>query len=250
MSSEFKDHFSDDSASYALNRPGYPAALFSHLSMLCEGHNLAWDCATGSGQSARQLANHFEQVIATDASEPQIRNACRKSNIQYHVATADASAIAPASLDLVTVAQALHWFDTVVFAREVSRTLKTGGVLCVWTYNLLIVNPAIDALVDHLYHDILAGCWAAERRLVEEGYKSVEFPFHELDFPAMQMSLSWNLPQLLDYLATWSAVNTYREQHGSDPVEQIAAELRSAWGTKDEILTVNWPLSVRAWRKN
>lgn len=249
MSSEFKDHFSDDSASYALNRPGYPAALFSHLSMLCEGHDLAWDCATGSGQSARQLANHFAQVIATDASESQIRNACRKSNIHYHVATAEASAIAHASLDLVTVAQALHWFDTAVFAREVSRTLKPGGVLSVWTYNLLKVNPDIDSLVNLLYADTLADYWAAERQLVEEEYQSVTFPFEEVEVPAFHMSREWNASQLLAYLQTWSAVKAYTSALGTDPVKQISNELMSAWGVPDQRLIVQWPLSVRAWLK-
>lgn len=210
---------------------------------------MAWDCATGSGQSAVQLTKYFNRVVATDASESQISNALRQQGIKYSVSAAEDSTLATASVDLITVAQALHWFDLPGFTVEVDRTLKKEGILSVWSYNLLTIRPDIDEQINHLYGTVLYDYWPAERALVEGEYKHIDFPFTELKVPIFQMTLDWTLVQLVAYLSTWSAVNAYILEKESDPVEIIYTELLKLWGSPETRRHIQWPLSVRAWKK-
>ncbi|MEE9352443.1 MAG: class I SAM-dependent methyltransferase [Thiotrichaceae bacterium] len=248
MSKAFKDYFSGHAQEYSQYRPKYPAELFSYLASISSEHKIAWDCATGNGQSAVFLTDHFAEVIATDASKTQIQNATSKSGITYQVATAENSHIESNSIDLVTVAQAFHWFDQDAFASEVDRVLKKQGILAIWTYNLLSINPELDTVIHHLYENILGDYWAFERGLVESGYKEVQLPFEAIETPEFQMSTEWNLSQLIGYLCTWSAVNKYQQEQGNNPVEAIYDDILKAWGNVDQILSVRWPLSVKVWR--
>lgn len=245
----FKDHFSAVAAGYASFRPVYPDALYDFLARQAPGRALAWDCATGSGQAALGLAAYFERVHATDASAEQIANAHRHQRVHYAVEPAEASGLAAGSVDLVTVAQALHWFDLTRFHQEVDRVLRPGGVLAVWTYNLFRTDiPALDALVDRLYGEVLGTYWPFERRLVENGYRDLAFPLAEEPVPPFEMRSQWDLSHLLGYLRTWSAVKRYREDRGIDPVEHMGGELAAAFGAQAHI-DVRWPLAVRMGRK-
>lgn len=245
----FKDLFSHDSTSYSKHRPGYPESLFSYLASISHPQQ-AWDCATGSGQSAIRLAKYFQSVIATDASESQIKSAQKRENIHYYAATAEKSAIQSKSIDLITVAQALHWFDLPAFTTEIARILKTDGILAVWSYNLLTVRPDIDKHINHLYGSILNQYWPVERKIVENGYISVNFPFVELSVPRFHMSAEWTLEQLISYLSTWSAVNAYITSNNQNPVDLIYHELRQSWGNIYVQRAVAWPLTVRVWQKS
>ena len=249
MKQTFKDLFSDDPPHYAEYRPHYPAALFSYLASISKHHFVAWDCATGSGQSAVKLVDYFDQVIATDASQSQLDNAAIKQRITYRKATAENSGIETNTVDLITVSQALHWFNLELFSQEVNRVLKDEGLLAVWTYNLLSIRENIDAAINHLYHTILANCWSAERKIVETGYCDIEFPFDEKITPEFHMTSEWNLIQLTGYLNTWSAVKSYQKKYQSNPVELIYPQLLDAWGDPLNSLTVSWPLSFRLWKK-
>jgi SAM-dependent methyltransferase len=245
----FKDHFSHSSVSYSKHRPGYPDTLFSHLSSVCRGHKLAWDCATGTGQSAVQLTKYFNRVVATDASESQINNALKHEGIKYIVSAAEESRLDATSVDLITVSQALHWLDLPGFTAEVDRVLKPAGVLAVWSYNLLLIRPDIDEQIMHLYSTVLKEHWPAERSLVEDGYKDIDFPLTELSVPAFNMSLDWSLAQLVAYLSNWSAVNDYILKNGKDPVDVIYPKLLKLWGSPKKKLHIQWPLTVRLWQK-
>ncbi|HEY0635646.1 MAG TPA: class I SAM-dependent methyltransferase [Gammaproteobacteria bacterium] len=241
----FKDHFSGASADYQRTRPRYPDALFAFLAAQAPAHHLAWDCATGTGQAAQQLADHFHQVIASDGSASQIASAQPHPRIAYRVATAEASGLASSSVDLVTVAQALHWFDIPTFFAEARRVLKPGGLIAIWSYNLLTIEPAIDAVINHLYGAVLDPYWPPERKLVENDYRDIAFPFRPLDTPAFAMASHWTLDQLLGYLRTWSAVRRYQEAQGSDPVSATAQTLAPLWGARDTVRTIRWPMPVR-----
>ena len=245
----FKDHFSSASDTYASARPGYPDNLFAYLSSVCEQHDMAWDCATGSGQAAVKLADYFKSVIASDASAQQIRHAQYHPSLDYIVTSAEQSAIASNSIDLASVAQALHWFALPAFSTEVDRTLKTGGVLAAWTYNLLTINSQLDALLNHLYGTLLGPYWPAERLLVEEAYQSINFPYLELTCPHFKMELNWNAGQLLDYLSTWSAVKARIADNQSDPLQEIKGPLLELWGDPVQHKRIEWPLAVRVWQK-
>jgi ubiquinone/menaquinone biosynthesis C-methylase UbiE len=243
----FKDHFSGHAGDYRRFRPDYPPELFVWLAQQAPAPQQAWDCATGSGQAACALAQHFAHVIATDASAQQIENAHACDKVSYAVASAEASGLEPDSIDLVTVAQALHWFDLPRFYAEATRVLRPGGLVAAWTYNLFRLDPEVDALVDRLYAETLGGYWPFERRLVEQGYRDLPFPFVPLASPVFHMTTQWSLEHLLGYLGTWSAVRRYREMRRADPVAAIASQLAAAWGDEPQ-REVRWPLALRVGR--
>ena len=249
MTDAFADHFTSVAADYASFRPTYPAALFAWLADIVPGRALAWDCAAGSGQASRGLAAHFERVIATDASAAQIAAAASHPRVEYRVAPAEASGLPDGVVDLVTVAQALHWFDLDRFYAEARRVLKPGGVLAVWTYGVLsVAGEAVDARARAFYRETVGPYWPPERRHVESGYRTLPFPFAELETPAFRMEASWSLPELLGYFRSWSATARYLAERGHDPVEALAAELASLWGSPSDRRTITWPLALRAGR--
>lgn len=249
MKLEFKDYFSENSEGYSRFRPKYPTELFSYLSSVSKQHLRAWDCATGTGQSAVSLADYFSTVIATDTSKTQILNAEKKQNITYKIATAENSKIEENSIDLITVAQALHWFNIEAFSKEANRVLKDGGIISVWGYNLLSVQDDIDETIDYLYNSVLGEYWPRERKIVENEYKCVQFPFQEIEAPMFNMSDEWDLSQLIGYLCTWSATKNYKKTLGVDPVEEIYYKVSKMWGSAEKVLSVKWPLSIRLWKK-
>lgn len=240
----FADHFSSKAVSYSQYRPGYPAELFTYLSSLCPSHDLVWDCAAGSGQAACQFSGHFDSVVASDASFEQIKNVRSDENLFHLSCLAEQPPFVDHRFDLITVAQALHWFDLDRFYAEVKRLLKPRGVLAVWSYGLMQINPAIDDIVGHFYTETVGPYWAFERASVENGYRDLPFPFVEIDPPPFSMQADWSLEQLLGYLSTWSAVKRYKEERGEDPLQVISAVMTSAWGDR-QIQTVDWPLSLR-----
>jgi ubiquinone/menaquinone biosynthesis C-methylase UbiE len=244
----FKDHFSSGSPNYARFRPRYGRELFAHLASLVSNHRLAWDCATGNGQAAIPLSEFFDRVIATDASEEQIQSATRNSRIEYRVAPSEKTDLEATSCDLITVAQALHWFDLPAFYAEAKRVLKADGVLAVWSYNLLRIDPAIDSIVNRFYTDTVGPFWPPERKLVEKGYRDLPFPFEELNAPEFAMTAEWSVDALLGYLGTWSASKRYQKELGQDPIALIESELRRAWPEPGKPLLVRWPLAIRAGR--
>jgi len=244
----FKDHFSDKSADYSTYRPRYPAELLAYLAQISPATNLAWDCATGSGQAAIALAEYFSQVIATDASENQIRHATAHERVSYKTEPAEHTSIAAASVDLITVAQALHWFDLDRFTVEVMRVLKPGGILAVWTYGLLSIAPSLDVVIAELYGSTLEDYWPPERKLVEAGYQHIDMPLTPLPSPDFQMHTHWDLSQLIGYLSTWSAVRKYQQQDGSNPIEMIYPQLSSLWGEPTQQRLVQWPLTLKVWK--
>jgi SAM-dependent methyltransferase len=243
----FADYFSSVAGDYAASRPRYPEPLFAWLASVAPGCGLAWDAGTGSGQAATALAGHFDHVIATDASAEQIAAARPHARIEYRVAPAERSGLVARSVDLVTAAQALHWFDVAAFNTEAERVLRIGGVLAVWSYALPTLDePMLDAELARL-HDAVRAWWPPERRLVETGYRTVPFPFPELTAPAFDMSADWDLDRFLAYLGTWSAVTRFRHATGTDLVVAAKA-LRRAWGAANVLRTVRWPLSLRVGR--
>jgi SAM-dependent methyltransferase len=194
------------------------------------------------------LASVFDRVIATDASEKQIANAQSHETVQYRVAPAENSGIGSETIDLIMVAQALHWFDLDRFYAEARRVLKPDGILAASAYNLLHIQPVIDAIVDRYYYEVVGPFWPPERELVEQ-FASLSFPFHEIDAPHFEMTVRWNLDHLLGYLRTWSSTQRFIAAKGSDPLEQIMDELPSAWGNPEQTRSVTWPLIVRIGRK-
>jgi SAM-dependent methyltransferase len=244
----FADHFSRDSASYARFRPGYPPALFDWLATLTGHRGVVWDCGTGTGQAAVLLAPHFRTVIASDASRSQIRAAARAPGVHYLAATAEASGLRDGAIDLVTVAQAMHWLDRERFFRELDRVLAPDGALAIWSYGMVRSSPEIDAVIEPFYRDTVGPWWPPERSHVESGYRSFALPIEEAATPAFAMTARLTLSALLGYVRTWSAVGRYQRDTGIDPVPELERGLAAVWGNPDEPRRFDWPLSVRAGR--
>ncbi len=245
----FTDHFGGKSRSYAGFRPSYPPALFEWLASHCAARELAWDCGAGTGQASVALAAHFRRVLATDASEGQIAAAEPHPGVEYRVAPAQASGLPDASADLVTVAQALHWFDLDGFYAEVRRVARPGALLAVWSYGIVHLDtPGLDAPMQDFYRNEIGPYWPPERHHVETGYRDLPFPFPRIEAPAFEMRVEWTLEQVLGYLRTWSACTRYEQVHGRDPVPALAQRLAPAWGDPQRRRAVCWPLSLKAGR--
>jgi SAM-dependent methyltransferase len=242
----FPDHFSALANAYASRRPHYPEDLFQYLSSVCRRHQLAWDCAAGTGQATIPLTRHFRRIVATDASQAMLAQAPSHTKVEYRVAPAESSGLPAACADLITVAQALHWLRVEEFYREADRVLLPGGVLAVWTYGTQVMEEeALNRLLQECYTDVVGPYWAPERRHVESGYRTLPFPYPELAPPHFTMEAHWTLSELLGYLGTWSATQGYRRAEHRDPVADLAGELTPLWGDLEVIRTVRWALSLR-----
>jgi SAM-dependent methyltransferase len=250
MSRPFPDHFSGVAGAYAEFRPRYPDALFDWLAEVAPRRDLAWDCATGNGQAAVALARLFDRVLATDASAEQVEVATPHPRVEYRVAPAEESGLTADSVDAITVAQALHWFDRPVFYEEASRVLRRDGVLAVWTYgHPRLDDPAADAVFQEFYSATVGPYWPPERALVDVGYRTIEFPFPEVDPPDLEMETLWPLAALLGYVATWSATTRFRRSRGFDPLPALGEALARVWGEPAESRRIRWPLAIRAGRR-
>lgn len=259
----FKDHFSGHAALYRDARPHYPDALFEWIAQQSPAREGAWDAGCGNGQASVALARRFARVVATDPSAQQIDNAMQHPQVDYRVeprglsvrdgnamceVTSYRTSIPDRTMDAITVAQALHWFDLPSFVAEVQRVAKPGALFTAWAYAGCTVNAQVDTLIARLYDDTLGAYWPPERRLVDEGYASLTLPFAPLQAPAFEMRAEWNAGQLLAYLSSWSAAQRYLAATGRDAIAGITAALRNAWGDPQQTRIVRWNLAMRAGR--
>ena len=249
MARVFVDHFRNVTRDYRDHRPSYPTELFEWLSQQCAEQDLAWDCGAGNGQAATSLARYFQHVVATDASAAQIDAAIPHERVSYRLAPAEDSGLERASADLVTVAQALHWFDIERFYAEARKVLRPEGIIAVWCYGVVeLEGDEANSLLQHFYHHVVGPYWPAERRHVESGYRELPFPFTAIEAPPFAMQVDWTRSQLLGYLRSWSATARYNTAHGIDPVDEFEQQLGSVWPDSTQARKVSWPLSLRVGR--
>lgn len=239
-----KDNFSTQSEQYSKYRPGYPLDFFEYINSIVQSKQNAWDCGTGNGQVAGELAKTFEKVYATDISQSQINNGRQVANILYSVQPAEKTNFSNNSFDLIIVAQAVHWFDFEKFYTEVSRTAKNDALLCVVGYNRPKISPPVDTLITNFYENVIGKYWDKERKYVDENYKTIPFPFVKILTPNFTNKVCWTLDHFIGYLNTWSAVKRFIQQNGQNPVDKLRSELEQNWG-KGQTLEVNFPLLLR-----
>ena len=227
MNAYMKDNFSNIAEIYSAFRPEFPPEFIDALCNLSLSKNLVWDCGTGNGQVAKYLAKHFDKVIATDISINQIDKAVRLSNIDYRVESAENASLENKSVDLIVVAQAVHWFDFEKFYREANRFLTGNGIIAVIGYPLFKTDiPELNELIQNFYSNIIGKYWDAERRYIDEKYETIPFPFDEFNMPRFDMKYSWNYDQLVGYLSSWTAVAHYIKEIGKNPLELINEKLK------------------------
>ena len=249
-SSSFKDYFSKQAKKYAVYRPTYPAALFSYLNSIVSGHATAWDCGTGNGQVALALTHYFDQVYASDASENQLENAIANPKVQYFISVAESTGLATNSIDLVTVAQAAHWFRLDEFYAEVKRVLKPQGVMAMWCYGFFQLpdeETELKFVLEKLYERI-ESYWPLERQLINDRYQTIDFPFAEIEPPQILMRKQWTVEQIVGYLSTWSAIQRYISNKGEEPIIELFEAIIGSTSSPDQRIRINWPLHWRIGR--
>lgn len=244
----FRDHFSELAERYAKHRPRYPSELYTFLALLAPERELAWDCGTGNGQAATLLAEHFEKVIATDASAEQIENAFPHPRVDYRVEPAERSSLNNGEVDLVTVGTAVHWFDFQDFYSEVRRVGKPNAVIALWTYHQPAISEAIDAVVRSYYRETLDGYWPERFQYLENQYRTLPFPFADVDPPKLSMKTEWSLDQMLGFILSWSGTRNYVQENGKRALVPLIENLKAAWGDPDRVRTLHWPLYFRLGR--
>ncbi len=245
---EVQDKFSHQSFVYKKFRPTYPIELFEFIYSFCSNKSTAWDCGTGNGQVALILGDKFDQVYATDISEKQIQNAARKENIFYSIERAEKTSFPENSIDLITVAQAIHWFDLPAFNQEAGRVLKPGGVVAIWGYGMLEIDAETDQMIQDFYHNMVGKYWDKERKHIENRYESIPFDFEEVNHSQkFQIKAYWTPEQLSGYLNSWSSVQNYiRQNDGENPVNELMGELSNKWDTG--LKEVAFPIFLRIGR--
>lgn len=230
-----KDLFSNQSNEYAKFRPTYPPALIQELISICPSLHLAWDAGTGNGQFANLLSNYFSRVVATDISEKQLANAVQKPNIEYSLSDSTSVHIADHECDLITVAQAVHWFSFDKFYAEVRRVMKKDGILALVSYGLIHADPKVNDVILDFYNNTLSGCWDPERRYIDEEYKTIPFPFEEIHLKKYSMPYTWNIDQLIGFFSTWSGLQHYIAKYGKDPLPELRQRFLSTGLTEFKV---------------
>ncbi|MFZ1529468.1 MAG: class I SAM-dependent methyltransferase [Ferruginibacter sp.] len=243
-----KDNFSSQAAQYAKYRPVFPPELTSYIISLVQCHEHAWDCGTGNGQLAQLISPYFKKIFATDISAQQLENAVQIQNIIYSKQPAEKTLFEHDFFDLVTVGQAVHWFQFDAFFAEVDRVLKAGGILALAGYNLFSISAAIDPVISEFYRSSIGPYWDKERKYVDEAYKTIPFPFQEIEVPEFTIRLNWTFDQLTGYLKTWSAVKHFEKKNGFNPVDDILPTIKEQWGNAASA-EVNFPVICRIGRK-
>lgn len=244
----FKDHFSESSDAYASFRPRYPAELPRFLASVAPATRCVLECGCGSGQLSGMLADHFDQVVATDASAEQIRYASPHANVSYRCAPAERSGMSDGTVDLVVAAQAAHWFDLNAFYAEAHRVAREAAAIVLVSYGIMVVDAETDPVIEHFYRSVVGPYWPPERKHVEDGYANLPFPFPALEAPEIAMEVDWSLKQFLGYIGTWSSVRRLRNATGEDPMPTFAHDLGAVWGADDAVRQVRWPLTIKAGR--
>ncbi len=240
------DLFSAQAKLYKKYRPHYPGEFYNEILGLVKNRSCCWDCGTGNGQVAQYMAGHFKKVYATDISETQLKQAEQRPNIVYKKERSEATSFEDNSFNLITVAQAIHWFDFKPFYREVRRTAKNNGVIAIWGYGLLTIDNSCDEIIEHFYRETIGPYWNEQRRHIDSKYETIDFPFDEIKLSKpYQIETQMNLSQLEGYFNSWSSVQNYKKKNKENPVDDLIKELRKYWGNQSSAKTITFPIFTK-----
>lgn len=241
------DRFSKQAEHYKKFRPVYPPSLYTEIYRHVRSFGLAWDCGTGNGQVAQVLSQKFSQVYASDISENQIYHASEASNIRYIVEQAESTSLEDKSVDLICVAQAIHWFDHKKFWEVCSRVLQPDGVLAVWGYGLLRINKNADQITDQFYQKAIGPFWDKQRMHIDEGYRRIDMPDRKrFQYNNHVIKVNWSIDNLMGYFASWSAVQNFIDKTGKDPLEALRVQFDSL--NLDDSFEVTFPIFLKIFK--
>lgn len=244
----FKDHFSSHAEIYKKFRPGYPEELFAYLSSLSKEYELAWDCGTGNGQAAVSLVKYFKKVVATDPSAEQIKAAFPNERVEYRTEKSEESSLPSRSVDLLTIANALHWFDFGKFYAEAKRVLKKEGVIAAWSYRIPLIEPEIDKLVLDFHNQVVGPFWLPESQLVMDKYVNIPFPFELIEAPSFKYKKACNLDDLIGILNSWSATQRFIAANAYNPTDGFRNVLGKFWKDPHQKKDLTWDLTLKVGR--
>ncbi|WP_035673425.1 class I SAM-dependent methyltransferase [Flavobacterium sp. 83] len=239
-----KDNFSKQASEYSKFRPQYPDEMIDYLVSFVDNKDIALDIATGNGQVAHKLSRFFKTVYGIDISQNQLANAISAQNIIYKVAAAEDTFFGDHKFDLITVAQAVHWFDFDLFYKEIYRILKPDGIFAVLGYGLFSTNTDSDKILRNFYSNIVGPYWDVERKYLDENYKTIPFPFDEIVAQSFENHFTWTFEELIGYLETWSATQHYISKKNKNPLDLIYDELKISWQKNDKKVVFPWLLRI------
>ncbi|NUT77939.1 class I SAM-dependent methyltransferase [Pseudomonas sp. C1C7] len=248
LNRESKNWFDQGGQAYARFRPEYPPQLSTYLASLAPNTFLAVDVGCGNGQLTKQLAGHFREVIGFDPSAEQVNHAEPQTNVSYACARAEDLPLLSRSASLITAAQAAHWFDLPRFYDEVRRVAERDAILALISYGVLRMDGELGARFEQFYWNEIGPFWPAERKLVDTGYSTIDFPFTELESPEIAIHLEWNLDEFLGYVSTWSAIRSARESGREDLLHTFATDIANLWGAPETRHAITWPINMRIGR--
>ncbi|QAU35671.1 class I SAM-dependent methyltransferase [Janthinobacterium sp. 17J80-10] len=243
-----RNWFDQGGRAYARFRPEYPPGVAAFLASEAPDKQIAVDVGCGNGQLTQLLAPYFARVIGLDPSADQIANVTPNERINYQCAPAEQLPLADKSVSLITAAQAAHWFNLPAFYQEVRRIGISGAILALISYGVLKLEPGLNDCFQKFYYDEIGPYWPLERKLVDTGYTTINFPFEELTAPSLEIHLEWNLFQFLGYLLTWSAVQNAKEAGKEEILMKFANNMAKAWGNADLNRAISWPINMRIGR--
>lgn len=241
-----RNWFESGGGNYAKFRPTYPAELATYLADLAEGDDVVIDVGCGNGQLTTLLAEHFASVLGQDPSDEQIESAVRVPGVTYSVAPAEKIAAGDGVADVITAAQAAHWFDLPAFYDEVRRVAKPGALLALISYGTPFTSEEkLTKRFDEFYWNEIGPYWPPERRLVDEGYRTIDFPFKEIAQRPMAIEKDLTLDEFLGYISTWSAVKAVKEAERTDILTTFEESFAGLWGDSSTTVRITWPINIR-----
>ncbi|MFA7506356.1 MAG: class I SAM-dependent methyltransferase [Burkholderiaceae bacterium] len=243
-----RNWFDRDGQAYARFRPRYPAQLARFLAEAAPSLELALDVGCGNGQFTAQLAEEFTEVVGCDPSAEQIANARPRDGVRYLQAPAERIPLPDHCASLITAAQAAHWFDLPAFYAEARRLARQGAVIALVSYGVIRLDDELQARFDRFYHHEIGPWWPAQRRLVDTGYRDVDFPFTEIEAPGFAIRMSWTLDDFLGYISTWSATRRLAEAGDEGMLEAFARDVSALWGEPTRQRSAVWPINMRVGR--
>lgn len=144
---------------YAKARPGYAAELIERLSAWAELDASATvaDIGAGTGIFSAQLAATGARVISVEPNDEMRAQAelrfDNSETVSVVAGTAEATGIAAGSIDLVTAAQAFHWFDCEAFRTECLRILR-GDARVALVWNMRVSDAPVNAACERTFREL------------------------------------------------------------------------------------------------